>query len=158
MGYVASEMFARMRRGQLCCRNERMGLGMLIFEGCTNEVLVKLDAVFGYRKQEAFWLHLALTSCDSILIVQETGTGNYSCWGGEPCRRDFSYLVAAKMKELHEDGSSSWGEHCWRYVCGTTVSLNQLIYFLCTSSCVFWIKNGAVLAGSGTCCGLWLLL
>lgn len=54
MGYVASEMFARMRRGQLCCRNERMGLGMLSFEGCTNEVLVKLDVVFGYRKQEAF--------------------------------------------------------------------------------------------------------
>lgn len=54
MGYVASKMFARMRRGQFCYRNERMGLGMLIFEGCANGVLVKLDVMFSYGEQEAF--------------------------------------------------------------------------------------------------------
>lgn len=108
MGYVASKMFARMRRGHLCCRDEHMGLGVLIFEGCANGVLFKLDVMFGCGEQEAFWLLLALlTSCEGILIVQEAGTRNLPCWGGEPRRRDFSYLVADKMEKLHEDGNSS---------------------------------------------------
>lgn len=157
MGYVASEMFARMRRGQLCCRNERMGLGMLSFEGCTNEVLVKLDVVLatGSRKPSDYIL-LFLPPVTAFWSFRKLAQGTSHAGEENPVEEISLIWLLPKwrsfMKMAVVAEVSTAEDMCVEPQCHWTN------LFLCTSSCVFWIKNGAVLAGSGTCCGLWLLL